>query len=607
MKKHLSLILVLLPAFFLALPAMAQQRKKVGVVLSGGGAKGVAHIQALKVIEEAGIPIDYIVGTSMGSIIGGLYSIGYTPHQLDSMVRKQDWMFLLSDRVKRSAMSLNEREKSEKYVFSFPFTKSPKDAVSGGIIKGQNLSNLFTELTVGYHDSVDFNKLPIPFACVSQNIVNGEQIVFHNGVLATAMRASMAIPGVFTPVRKDSMILIDGGMINNYPVDVAKSMGADVIIGVDVQNNLKGIDKLNSAPDILSQIIDLTTKNNHQKNISLTDTYIKVNVEGYSSASFTPSAIDSLMHRGEEAARKQWNSLLALKKKIGIADTFKPESHGPYTLFSSIRTLPVKEITFSDVEENDKKWLMKKCKLQENSEINMRQIEQALFILRGNQSYSNASYTLTNTPEGYNLTFLLEKKYEKTINVGLRFDSEEIASLLINATAQLKTHIPSKVSVTGRLGKRYMARVDYTLEPMQQRNINFSYMFQYNDINIYDHGDRAYNTTYKYHLGEFGFRMCGIKISGLDSAHESSISNTKISFSRNRNLQWMSTPNTSSVILRSYVTTPSTKDTSHPKAATSPVLIHCIQTTSPDITDMPPSPHSVPPGKVCSLSATVWH
>lgn len=265
MKKHLSLILVLLPVLFLALPALAQERKKVGVVLSGGGAKGVAHIQALKVIEEAGIPIDYIVGTSMGSIIGGLYSIGYTPQQLDSMVRKQDWMFLLSDRVKRSAMSLNEREKSEKYVFSFPFTKSPKDAVSGGIIKGQNLANLFTELTVGYHDSVDFNKLPIPFACVSQNIVNGEQIVFHNGILATAMRASMAIPGVFTPVRKDSMILIDGGMINNYPVDVARSMGADIIIGVDVQNNLKGIDKLNSAPDILSQIIDLTTKNQPSK------------------------------------------------------------------------------------------------------------------------------------------------------------------------------------------------------------------------------------------------------------------------------------------------------------------------------------------------------
>ena len=454
--KSLSLLIIVL---FSACTLGAQNRKKVGIVLSGGGAKGVAHIGALKVIEEAGIPIDYIVGTSMGSIIGGLYSIGYTPQKLDSMVRKQDWMFLLSDRVKRSAMSLNEREKSEKYVFSFPFTKSPKDAVSGGIIKGQNLANLFTELTVGYHDSVDFNKLPIPFACVSQNIVNGEQIVFHNGILATAMRASMAIPGVFTPVRKDSMILIDGGMINNYPVDVARSMGADIIIGVDVQNNLKGIDKLNSAPDILSQIIDLTTKNNHQSNVGLTDTYIKVNVEGYSSASFTPAAIDSLMHRGEVAARKQWASLLALKKKIGIADTFVPQSHGPYTMFSKDRTLHVKEITFSDVEENDKKWLMKKCKLQENSRISMRQIEQALFILRGNQSYSNASYTLTDTPEGYKLNFLLEKKYEKTINVGIRFDSEEIASLLINATAQLKSLKDMRTALILHLSRKISTQV----------------------------------------------------------------------------------------------------------------------------------------------------
>ena len=242
MKKHLSLILVLLPVLFLALPALSQERKKVGVVLSGGGAKGVAHIQALKVIEEAGIPIDYIVGTSMGSIIGGLYSIGYTPQQLDSMVRKQDWMFLLSDRVKRSAMSLNEREKSEKYVFSFPFTKSPKDAVSGGIIKGQNLANLFTELTVGYHDSISFNRMPIPFACVSDNIVNGSKVVFHNGILATAMRASMSIPGVFAPVYLNGMVLVDGGLTDNYPVDIARQMGAEIIIGVDVQNPLMKAD-----------------------------------------------------------------------------------------------------------------------------------------------------------------------------------------------------------------------------------------------------------------------------------------------------------------------------------------------------------------------------
>ena len=287
--------------------------------------------------------------------------------------------------------------------------------------------------------------------------------------------------------------------------DVVKAMGADVIIGVDVQNALKKADKLNSAPDILGQIVDITCQSNHEKNVDLTDTYIRVNVDGYSSASFTPAAIDTLMRRGEEAAKAQWNSLLALKKKIGISDNYVPKRHGPYSSLSNVRTIYVTDISFSGVEADDKKWLMKKCNLKENSNITTQQIEQALYQLRGSQSYSSASYTLTDTPEGYHLNFLLQAKYEKRINLGIRFDSEEIASLLINGTADLKTHIPSRLSLTGRLGKRYAARIDYTLEPMQQRNFNFSYMFQYNDINIYEEGERAYNTTYKYHLAEFGF------------------------------------------------------------------------------------------------------
>ena len=506
MKKQIFSTLVLSIGILLPFSLHSQeQRKKVGVVLSGGGAKGMAHIKALQVIEEAGIPIDYIAGTSMGAIVGGLYAIGYTPEQLDSMVRKQDWTFLLSDRIKRSAMSLTDRERSEKYTVSIPFTKTPKDAAAGGLMKGQNLANLFSDLTVGYHDSINFNKLPIPFACVAANVVNGEQIVFHDGILSTAMRASMAIPGVFTPVRQDSMVLVDGGIVNNYPADVVKAMGADIIIGVDVQNALKKADKLNSVPDILGQIVDITCQSNHEKNVVLTDTYIRVNVEGYSSASFTPAAIDTLMRRGEEAAKEQWNSLLALKKKIGITEDYTPKQHGPYSSLSNARTVYVTDISFSGVEVDDKKWLMKKCNLKENSDITTQQIEQALYQLRGSQSYSSASYTLKETPEGYHLNFLLQEKYERRINLGIRFDSEEIASLLVNATADLKTHIPSRLSLTGRLGKQYAARIDYTLEPMQQRNFNFSYMFQYNDINIYEEGERAYNTTYKYHLAEFGF------------------------------------------------------------------------------------------------------
>ena len=413
-------------------------RKKVGVVLSGGGAKGMAHIGALKVIEEAGIPIDYVVGTSMGSIIGGLYSIGYTPEQMDSMVRRQDWSFLLSDKIPRSEQNMAEREASEKYVFSLPFGKNAKTQAVGGLIKGQNLANLFSELTVGYHDSIDFNKLPIPFACVSENIVNGNEVNFHKGVLATAMRASMAIPGVFTPVRLDSMVLVDGGVVNNYPVNVARAMGADIIIGVDVQNDLKPANELNSTGSILGQLINLMGLELYKKNLKETDTYIKVDVEGYSAASFTPSAVDTLIRRGEEAALAQKNSLIKLKQELGLDSTYMPKPLPSYP-YSPNRKVYIKEITFDGLDEKDKRWLLKRCDLKEDSEISLRRIEEATAILCSNLEYSSATYNLPEAPGGgYNLHFLLSKKYENKLNVGIRFDSEETASLLINVTSNFR-------------------------------------------------------------------------------------------------------------------------------------------------------------------------
>lgn len=202
-----------------------QSRPKVAVVLSGGGAKGTAHIGALKVIEEAGIPVDYVVGTSMGALVGALYAIGYTPHQLDSMVNAQNWKFLLSDAPNPKDMLLDDRLRSERYVLSIPFTLKPAEVLDAGIIKGKNLARLFSVLTDGYQDSVSFNRLSIHFTCVSENLVNGAEVVFHEGILATAMRSSMSIPGVFAPVYLDGKVLVDGGMVNSYPVDVALGMG----------------------------------------------------------------------------------------------------------------------------------------------------------------------------------------------------------------------------------------------------------------------------------------------------------------------------------------------------------------------------------------------
>ena len=484
-------------------------RPKVGVVLSGGGAKGMAHIGALKVIQEAGIPVDYIVGTSMGAIIGGLYSIGYTPEQMDSMVRRQDWAFLLSDKVPRSEQNMSEREASEKYVFTMPFGKMPELNIKGGMIKGQNLANLFSELTIGYHDSIDFNQLPTPFACVSENIVNGQEIDFHNGVLATAMRASMAIPGVFTPVRQDSLVLVDGGVVNNYPVDVARRMGADIVIGIDVQNELKPAGELSSTGSILGQLINLMGLDRYKENITQTDTYIKVNVEGYSAASFNHSAIDTLIHRGEEAARTQIASLQQLKQQLGIDSSYQPKPQPGYP-YDPNRSIFVHEISFEGLDKRDKRWLLKRCDLKENSEISIRSIEQATAILCSNLEYSSATYQLNQAPgqaadSTYNLHFLLNKKFENKLHVGIRFDTEETASVLLNVTSNFRSKMPTYLSFTGRLGKRYMARIDYGFEPAPLKNVGLTYMFQYNDIDCYYHGEKTHNSTYRYHLGELSF------------------------------------------------------------------------------------------------------
>ena len=264
MRKALYFLLIIL----FMLPPCAAERKRVGLVLGGGGAKGAAHIGVLKVLEEAGIPIDYIAGTSMGAIVGGLYAVGYSANEIDSLVKLQDWNLLLSDRVKRSNLSFPEKENSERYIISLPFGKSKEERTISGMIQGQNLQNLFSGLTIGYHDSLDFDQLPIPFACVAVDIVRGEEHVFRGGSLPLALRASMAIPAVFSPVKQDSMILVDGGLNNNYPADIAKDIGkADIIIGVDLgTSDLKEQDNIKSASDVVGQIVALYGNKKYEEN-----------------------------------------------------------------------------------------------------------------------------------------------------------------------------------------------------------------------------------------------------------------------------------------------------------------------------------------------------
>ncbi len=297
-------------------------RPKVGLVLGGGGAKGAAEVGVLKVIEEAGIPIDYIAGTSIGSIVGGLYAIGYRAEQLDSLFTSQEWLTLLSDRQERHRNKIYQEQDSVGYVFGFPVIRKGKKHgdESFGMVKGDKILQLLQEKT-GSYDALPFDSLPIPFRCVAVDLNKWREVVLQGGSLARAMRASMAIPGVFKALRSNDRLLVDGGVLNNLPVDVVRKMGADIVIAIDLTQkkhasrdfSLKDWVGIGGAVDWLVSRPDITKYN---KNRQDADVYINPPLEGYDVASFNNASIREMIHIGQRTGKKHWNDLLKVKEMV---------------------------------------------------------------------------------------------------------------------------------------------------------------------------------------------------------------------------------------------------------------------------------------------------
>lgn len=418
--KRCILILLLFCTPLLAIHALP--RKKVAIVLSGGGAKGVAHIGALKIIEELGIPIDYIAGTSIGAVVGGLYSIGYTPEQLEMIVKQTNWIDLLSDKISRDAIPFPFKLDNNKYFISLPIKNNEK---GGGIIKGRNISQLLQQLTEGYNDTINFDSLPIPFACIATDMATNQKEVIRSGKLSEAMRASMAIPVIFSPLYSDKKVLIDGGFKDNLPIDVAKSMGADIIIAIDAQSELATSDKLQTVPDVLNQLMLMICQSELDiDKVKQVDSYIKVNVEGYNAASFSNEAIDTLIIRGENAARANYVSLLSIKNKVGIVPSKKPHN------------------------------------------------------------------TLIQLPFSPQYTPIKNNQ----LRAALRFDSENIAAILLNLNLQnLKT---GEAEITLRGGRQSFLNAQYSLPLSKIQEISIINKIAYNDIFLYEYGQKVANPSF---------------------------------------------------------------------------------------------------------------
>ena len=274
--------------FFFPYASQAQdsiKRPKIGLVLSGGGAKGFAHIGVLKVLEQTGIKIDYIGGTSMGAVVGGLYASGYNAAQIDSIVKVTNFDNLLIDYIPRSSKSFYEKRNDELYALVLPFNNF-KIGVPQSLSKGVFNYNLYNKLTLHVRHIRDFNQFPTPFFCMATDIEKGQQVFLDKGVLAQALLASSALPSVFSPVILNGNLLVDGGVTNNYPIEEMRKLGADIIIGVDVQNGLRDRTQLNDATKILFQITNLDMIERMKLHSKRTDIYIKPDIKDYGAVSF---------------------------------------------------------------------------------------------------------------------------------------------------------------------------------------------------------------------------------------------------------------------------------------------------------------------------------
>ena len=508
----------------------AQRRAKVGVVLSGGGAKGMAHIGVLKVLEKAGIPVDIVTGTSMGSIIGGLYAIGYNAHSLDSMVRVQDWSYVITDKEDLRHQSLGDRRKQNTYVISTGLTIGKRDTQAGGIIKGKNLAELFQQLCVGFADSLDFTRdLPIPFACVATDIIDNSEVDFHSGRLPQAMRASMAIPAAFSPVRIGDKVLVDGGLKNNYPADIAREMGAEIIIGVTVQGAPKTAEDLGNTMSILSQIIDVNCKNKLDENLAITDLHLQVDTKGYGSASFSQAAIDTLIRRGEEEAMRHWDDIIALKQRIGINESFRPTILHPLRPEVMTEKHRVIGYTFENMTPQDERFLRQKFHLKDivtdpdDAFIDATLMQELTTSMRVDLFYQTAECRILpeklpklsprsyrddvaqkwDEADGVRVVLTAGEKKSVQLLAGARFDTEEYAAVQLGLDIPLKTTIPINADLTLRLGKRMMARGEITVHPRSFTRPTLSYTFRRNDVDVYLEGDLDYNIRYNQFQAEF--------------------------------------------------------------------------------------------------------
>lgn len=433
-----------------------ENQPKVGLVLSGGGAKGFAHIPILKEIDKAGIQIDYIAGTSMGAIIGGMYAAGYSANQIEELVNDIDFMSLLRDKLPRSASSFFEKEYEEKTGVTLPVNKGTI-GLPKAISKGQNVVNLLSELFKDTESITDFSKLPIPFFCIATDVENGKEVIIDSGSLVMALRASGSFPTLLNPVELNGKLLVDGGVVNNFPINLMKKKGMDIIIGVDVEGKLVEKENLNSAISILNQIVTFQMYNKTDEEKKKVDVYVHPDIFNFTVVDFEKK--EEILQKGVEEAVKFQTIFKEIADKQFTKRTKK-------LIQTDFKKKYISKINLEGIGNYTRAYVLGKMKIRSGDSLSRSDISKKIQLLQATKNYEMITYTFQKQPDNsYQLNLFVKETTENaSLSFGAHYDFLYRSALLVNYRQKHFLLKNDMVSVDAILGDNLRFNFNYFVD-----------------------------------------------------------------------------------------------------------------------------------------------
>jgi len=452
--------------FFLTLITSVQSQVRkpaLGLTLSGGGAKGLAHIGILKAMDSAGLRVDYLTGTSMGSIIGSLYAIGYSGDSIAHLASNINWDILLTNQSSLRSIVMEEKSEYTRYAIELPWYNH-KFHLPSGVLEAEELWLKFSEVLFPVYATKDFSKFSIPFKCIGTNIATGQAVVLEKGEIITAVRASMAIPSVFTAVDVDGQKLVDGGVVRNFPVRDVIDMGADYTIGIDVSSGLLAADKISNALQVLMQITFFKEAEDSKKEIPLCNLYIPMPLEDYSAGSF--GRAKQIMDSGIIQGRKLYPRFKELADSLNAIYGSPPPPRKP---LPNVDSVFISSCVVKGLKHTTQSFFLNSMNFHTGHYYTPMQLSAKIRKTFGTRYYDRIVYLLEPQPDGSaQIVFEAKENPLNTAKLGINYNSFSGISLIVNMTGRNFVVPNSRSLVTVDIGENFRARAEH-LEYMGKR------------------------------------------------------------------------------------------------------------------------------------------